>query len=161
MDVVKPIYAEALEVIDKATPLLSDDKQKDYFNGVAKSIRTASGMVPGFEDENDEKRVRLCDAAVKYANQLMFILFRENKIDDELGAQFRALSTPEYTGQLVREFEEAREKRIEEVNKMHQAIVDEQKDLDIFTAVIAGMSKKEAEKKMAEYEAQVKEAAKR
>ena len=160
MDTVKPIYAEALEVIDKATPLLSDDKQKDYFNGVAKSIRTASGMV-GFEAENDEKRVRLCDAAIKYVNQLMFILFRENKIDEELGKQFRALVTPEYTGKLVKEFEDAREKRIEEVDKMHEAIVNEQKDLDIFTAVIAGMSKKEAEKRMAEYEAQVKEAAKR
>ena len=74
---------------------------------------------------------------------------------------FRRLVTPEFTGEQVREFEKARDERIEEINNMHQTIVDEQKDLDIFTAVIAGMSKEEAEKKMAEYEAQVKEAAQR
>ena len=154
---VTTIYEDALAVIEKATPLLSDEKQKEYFTKTAGSIRVASGLVNG----SDEKLTRLCDAAVRYANQVLFILFREDKITDELGTMFRRLVTPEFTGEQVREFEKARDERIEEINNMHQTIVDEQKDLDIFTAVIAGMSKEEAEKKMAEYEAQVKEAAQR
>ena len=160
---VTTIYEDALAVIEKAAPLLSDDKQKEYFESVSKSIKTAASMVEVGKDseKNDEKVARLCDAAIKYVNQLMFILFRENKIDEELGEQFRALVTPEYTGEQVRAYEKARDERIEEINNMHQAIVDEQKDLDIFTAIIAGMSKEEAEKRMAEYEAQVKEATKR
>ena len=154
---VTTIYEDALAVIEKATPLLSDEKQKEYFTKTADSIRVASGLVNG----SDEKLTRLCDAAVRYANQVLFILFREDKITEELGTMFRRLVTPEFTGEQVREFEKARDERIEEINNMHQTIVDEQKDLDIFTAVIAGMSKEEAEKKMAEYEAQVKEAAQR
>lgn len=157
---VTTIYEDALAVIEKATPLLLDDKQKGYFESVSKSIKTAADMLEAGKDseKNDEKVVRLCDAAVKYANQLMFILFRDDKITDELGTMFRRLVTPEFTGEQVRVYEKAREDRIEELNNAHQAIVDEQKDLDIFTAIIAGMSKEEAEKRMAEYEAQAKAA---
>ncbi len=149
---VKYIYQEALEVIEKAVPFLTDDKQKEYFAKIPESIRVAAGLVNG----NDEKLTRLCDAAVKYANQIMFILFRADNLDDDLVKSFRALPTAEYTGGEVRKFEDARQERIDGLNDMHQEIVDEQKDLDIFTAVIAGMSKEEAEAKMAEYEAQVK-----
>ena len=149
---VKSIYQEALEVIEKAVPFLVDDKQKEYFTKVSESVRIASGLVNG----NEEKLTRLCDAAVKYANQIMFILFRAGNLDDDLVKDFRSLPTAEYTGEEVRKFEDARQERIDGLNDMHQEIVDEQKDLDIFTAVIAGMSKEEAEAKMAEYEAQVK-----
>ena len=149
---VKSIYQEALEVIEKAVPFLVDDKQKEYFTKVSESVRVAAGLVNG----NEEKLTRLCDAAVKYANQIMFILFRADNLDDGLVKDFRALPTAEYTGEEVRKFEDARQERIDGLNDMHQEIVDEQKDLDIFTAVIAGMSKEEAEAKMAEYEAQVK-----
>lgn len=156
-ETVKYIYQEALEVIEKATPLLIDEKQKEYFTKIAESIRTASGLV----NADDEKLVRLCDAAVKYANQVMFILYRADKLNDELTVAFRALPSAEETGDSVRKIEEERQKRIDEINNMHQQIVDEQKDLDIFTAVIAGMSKEEAEAKMAEYEKQAQAAQQR
>ena len=154
---VKPIYQEALEVIEKATPSLVDEKQKEYFTKIAESIRVASGMI----NKDDEKLVRLCDAAVKYANQVMFILYRSDKLNDELTAAFRALPSAEETGESVRKIDEERQKRIDEINTMHEQIVNEQKELDIFTAVVAGMSKEDAEAKMAEYEAQVKAAQQR
>lgn len=154
---VKAIYQEALEVIEKATPSLVDEKQKEYFTKIAESIRTASGMI----NEDEEKLARLCDAAVKYANQVMFILYRSDKLTDELTTAFRALPSAEETGESVRKIDEERQKRIDEINTMHEQIVNEQKDLDIFTAVIAGMSKEEAEAKMAEYEAQAKAAQQR
>ena len=154
---VKAIYQEALEVIEKATPSLVEEKQKEYFTKIAESIRVASGLV----NNDDEKMARLTDAAVKYANQVMFILYRADKLTDELTATFRSLPSAEETGDAVRKIDEERQKRIDEINNMHQQIVDEQKDLDIFTAVIAGMSKEEAEAKMAEYEAQAKAAQQR
>lgn len=156
-ETVEPIYKEALDVIEKATPQLDDEKQKEYFTKIAESIRTASGLV----NEDEEKLVRLCDAAVKYANQVMFILYRSDKTTDELTAAFRALPSAEYTGEEVRKIEAERQKRIDEINSMHEQIVNEQKDLDIFTAVIAGMSKEEAEKKMAQYEEEVRAAQQR
>lgn len=156
-ETVKYIYQEALEVIEKATPFLVEEKQKEYFTKIAESIRVASGLV----NNDDEKMARLTDAAVKYANQVMFILYRADKLTDELTAAFRALPSAEETGDAVRKIDEERQKRIDEINNMHQQIVDEQKDLDVFTAVIAGMSKEEAEAKMAEYEAQAKAAQQR
>lgn len=156
-ETVEPIYKEALDVIEKATPQLDDEKQKEYFTKIAESIRTASGLV----NEDEEKLVRLCDAAVKYANQVMFILYRSDKTTDELTAAFRALPSAEYTGEEVRKIEAERQKRIDEINSMHEQIVNEQKDLDIFTAVIAGMSKEDAEKKMAQYEEEVRAAQQR
>lgn len=156
-ETVEPIYKEALDIIEKATPQLDDEKQKEYFTKIAESIRTASGLV----NEDEEKLVRLCDAAVKYANQVMFILYRSDKTTDELTAAFRALPSAEYTGEEVRKIEAERQKRIDEINSMHEQIVNEQKDLDIFTAVIAGMSKEEAEKKMAQYEEEVRAAQQR
>lgn len=156
-ETVGPIYKEALDVIEKATPQLDDEKQKEYFTKIAESIRTASGLI----NEDEEKLVRLCDAAVKYANQVMFILYRSDKTTDELTAAFRALPSAEYTGEEVRKIEAERQKRIDEINSMHEQIVNEQKDLDIFTAVIAGMSKEEAEKKMAQYEEEVRAAQQR
>lgn len=156
-ETVEPIYKEALDVIEKATPQLDDEKQKEYFTKIAESIRTASGLI----NEDEEKLVRLCDAAVKYANQVMFILYRSDKTTDELTAAFRALPSAEYTGEEVRKIEAERQKRIDEINSMHEQIVNEQKDLDIFTAVIAGMSKEEAEKKMAQYEEEVRAAQQR
>lgn len=154
---VKAIYQEALKVIEKATPSLVEEKQKEYFTKIAESIRVASGLV----NNDDEKMARLTDAAVKYANQVMFILYRADKLTDELTAAFRALPSAEETGDAVRKIDEERQKRIDEINTMHEQIVNEQKDLDIFTAVIAGMSKEEAEAKMAEYEAQAKAAQQR
>ena len=153
---VKAIYQEALEVIEQATPLLDDEKQKEYFTKIAESIRVASGMA-----NNDEKLIRLCDASVKYANQVMFILFRTDKISDELAAKFRTLITPEETGKDVRQIEDERQARIDAITEQQQAIIAEQRDLDIFTAVIAGMSKEEAEAKMAAYEEEVKAAQQR
>lgn len=150
---VDVVSQKALEVIEKATPSLTDEKQKEYFAKTAESVRAAAEIA-----NTDEKKTRLRDAVVKYANQVMFILYRSDNLTDELTAAFRELPSAEMTGEEVRGYESARQERINNINNMHQTIIDEQKDLDIFTAVIAGMSKEDAEAKMAEYEAQAKAA---
>lgn len=150
---VDVVSQKALEVIEKATPSLTDEKQKEYFTKIAESLRAATELAG-----TDEKKTRLRDAAVKYANQVMFILYRSDNLTDELTAAFRELPSAETTGDEVRQYEAARQERIDSINGMHQEIIDEQKDLDIFTAVIAGMSKEDAEAKMAEYEARAKDA---
>lgn len=151
MNEVESSVDAAVELIKKAVELLEDEDQKTYFTKVTKSVENASSLVDG----DEEKAARLEDAAVKFANQIMFILYRADKLTDELTAEFRALPSAEFTGDQVKIHEAARQDRIDEINEAHQEIIDEQKELDIFTAVIGGMSKEEAEKKMAEYEAQV------
>ena len=151
MNEIESSAGAAVELIKKAVELLEDEDQKAYFTKAAKSVENAESLVEG----DEEKAARLEDAAVKFANQIMFILYRADKLTDELTAEFRALPSAEFTGDQVKLHESDRQARIDEINEAHQEIIDEQKELDIFTAVIGGMSKEEAEKKMAEYEAQV------
>ncbi len=150
---VHPIYEEANSFIKNAIGLLTDEKQKDYFTKVSESIMAAAGMV----EDNEEKMARLCDAGIKYANQLAFILFRANKLDGELLAEFRLLPTPEYTGEAVRKFDEVRQAKIDSITAQQKEVLEEQKALDIFTAVIAGMSAEEAERRMEEQAEQLRQ----
>lgn len=150
---VRPIYEEANSFIKNAVGLLDDEKQKEYFTNVSTSIESATKMV----GDNEEKLARLCDAGVKYANQIAFILFRANKLDGELLAEFRTLATPEHTGESVRKFEEVRQAKIDSITKQQEEVLAEQKELDIFTAVIAGMTAEEAERRMNEQAEQLRQ----
>lgn len=153
MEEPHPIYEDANSFIKNAVGLLGDEKQKDYFTKVSASIEAAAGMVA----DSEEKLARLCDAGIKYANQLAFILFRANKLEGELLAEFRLLPTPEYTGDLVRKFDDVRQAKIDSITAQQKEVLEEQKALDIFTAVIAGMSAEEAERRMEEQAEQLRQ----
>lgn len=143
-----------IELIKSGIDLLKDEKQKNFFEGIVKSLEVAKAEI-----NNDEKAARFTDAAVKYANQISFILFRQNTITDAMATALHGLPTPEETAAAVQEFNNARQKRIDNVNEMHKEIFNEQKDLDVFTGIIAGLTKEEAERRMAEHEAKIREAA--
>lgn len=143
-----------IELIKSGIDLLKDEKQKKFFEGIIKSLEVAKAEI-----NNDEKKARFIDASVKYANQISFILFRQNTITDAMTTVLRGLPTPEETAASVQEFNDARQKRIDSVNEMHKEIFDEQKDLDVFTGIIAGLTKEDAERRMAEHEAKIREAA--
>lgn len=145
----------AIKLISEGAVLLTDEKQKEFFEKILNSLKKAK-----VEANNEEKEARYIDASVKYANQISFILFRNGTLSDELEAALRELPTPEDTAAKVAEFNNARQARIDEINKQHQAIFDEEKDLDVFTGIIAGLSKGDAEKRMAEHEAKIREASK-
>jgi hypothetical protein len=142
-----------IELIKGGIDLLKDEKQKDFFEGIVKSLEVAKTEI-----NNSEKAARFTDAAVKYANQISFILFRQNTITDAMAAALRELPTPEDTAASVQEFNKDRQERIDRVNQMHKEIFDEEKDLDVFTGIIAGLTKEEAERRMAEHEAKIREA---
>lgn len=145
------VVAKSMEIIEKGTPLLTDEKQIEYFKGVSESLKSADEMV-----DNLEKATRMQDAAVKFANQLCFILFREDTITKELTDLLRCLPTPESTTELVKQFSDEREARIKALNDAHAVIMDEQKNLDIFLGVISGLSAEEAARRMKAHDDQVK-----
>lgn len=124
-------------------------KQIEFFEGILKSLELAKT-----EANTDETKARYTDAAVKYANQISFIVYRKT------APELEDLPTPEETAAEVNKFNSARQARIDEINKQHQAIFEEEKALDVFTGIIAGLSKEEAEKRMAEHEAKIREASK-
>lgn len=145
------VIAKAMELINQGTPLLKDETQKEYFVKTLQSLKDVQELV-----DNAEKEARMKDAAVKFANQICFILFREGTITAELTDTLRCLPTPEMTSAEVQVFTDERDARIKALNEAHSVIVDEQKNLDIFLSVIAGYSKEEAIKKMKEHDEQVK-----
>ena len=146
------VIAKAKNIIEEGSALLTDETQKEYFKGVIESLSTANEMV----GDDMEKSARMVDAAVKFANQLCFILFREATITDKLTDYLRSLPTPEDTTKAVKQYSDEREARIKALNDAHNSIMDEQKSLDIFLGVIAGMSAEEAARRMKEHDDQVK-----
>lgn len=154
-DEVKPMSKEEVislskKIIEQGSPLLKDETQKEYFTKTLESLNAAQEMVDG-----EEKEARMQDASVKFANQLCFILFREAEITPELTDMLRSLPTPESTTEVVKDFNDDRDARIKALNDAHSAIVDEQKNLDLFLAVISGMTKEEAARRMKEHDDQV------
>lgn len=149
-------YEVAFKLITTLKEKLTDAEQKKYFDNVADSLTTAKDMI----GDSEEKEARIEDAAIKFVNQLAFILFRNGTITEEETETFRTLPAPEETSKAVRKFEEAHQAKIDEINEKQQAIMDERKELDLFLAIISGMSKEEAEKRIAQYEAQIAEATK-
>ena len=147
------MYETALGLIKTLKEKLTDEDQKKYFDNVVESLNTAEGMLDG----DEEKENRILDAAIKYVNQLAFILFREGTISEEETAAFRELPAPEETSKKIKEFEKAYQARVDEVTAKQREMMEERKGLDLFLAVISGMSKEDAEKKMAQYEAQIAE----
>lgn len=145
------MFEKAYELLKALSEKLTDEDQKKYFEKVLASLDVAADMV----GDDEEKQVRIVDAAVKYVNQLAFILFRNGSISEEETAEFRELPAPEETSKKVREFEDAHQAKIDAINEQQKAIMDERKGLDLFLAIISGMSEEEAKAKMAQYEAQI------
>ena len=88
----------AIKLISTGATLLTDEKQKEFFEGILKSLEVAKT-----EANNEEKEARYIDASVKYANQISFILFRKGALSDEMEAELRELPTPEDTAAKVAE----------------------------------------------------------
>lgn len=139
----------AIKLIEEKLKELTDKKQIEFFEGILKSLELAKTEI-----KNEETEARFIDASVKYANQISFIVYRKT------APEFKDIPTPEETAAKVQEFNNERQKRVDEVNAKHQEIFEEQKALDVFTGIIAGLTKEEAQKRMAEHEAKIREASK-
>lgn len=142
--------------ISKAIDKLKDDTNKEYFRSCVNSAQV------GLKVANDEaeKIAYLHDAVIKWANQLAFILYRHEQLEDDLSTEFRALVTPETTTEAVKEFQEKAQKIRDGINAQQTEVLNHQKDLDIFKGILSGMSEEEAKEKLAEYEKEIEAAQK-
>ena len=154
----KEYYESAMEFVAKATTKLEDKKQIEYYNRIISSMKEAASMAGDGSKEKPsdaEFHAILNDAAVRYANQIAFILFIDNKLDDELAADLRTLPSVDEVSSERKTHDNARNARIEEIKSEQQRIIDRQQQIDLFTAVIAGYSREEAESKMKAYAKQM------
>lgn len=148
-----------LEKADKVVDFIKDNLQhvaeennKIYFQGCVDSYANARELA-----DNEEKQTYLYDAAVKWMNQMTFLLYRHEALTDDAAKAFREFDTPEETTKAVGEYKDARQDRINEIRAEQEAVMAEEKELDILKGVIAGMGVDEAKQKLAEYEEQTKQ----
>lgn len=143
------LLKQATEFIAKIVPILPDNHKdnRDYFEKFLNNFETAKGMA-----DDTEKMLQLKDAAVKIANQAAFIAFREGILTDELEKEYRGLPSAEYTTSMYKAELDKRKSEDEELmNKVREA-QNRQKSMDIFTQVLGGLSKEEAEERYAKYQ---------
>lgn len=138
---------KAKTYLEKLVAILPEDHHShEYFTKFVNSYDAAKDMA-----DSDEKIALLADATIKVANQLTFIMFRDELLNKDLEKEYRSLPKPEETTAELEKINQVRKDHYEELRKANQAAQDEQKDMDIFQQVLGGLSKEEAEKKLEDY----------
>lgn len=140
---------KAKSYLEKAVKVLPEDNHNhDYFAKFLTSFENAKKIA-----DSDEKKAYLADATVKVANQLSFILFREDLLTEDLEKEYRALPSAEETTKALEEANKVRKDKYEELAKMNKEAEDEQMDIDVFQQVLGGRSVEEAKQKLEDYKA--------
>lgn len=163
----KEYIADALKVLNRLSKsyIVTEQEKKniEFWENSIESIDRASGII-----KNKEQEAHLADSAIKFANQITFLVFRRamyiDKIEDaevkELMERFSKFPTPEQTQMEVDTFTASRQERIDAINKQQAEVNAEVKDLELFRAVIGGMAVEEAKQKQEAYYEQIKAAQK-
>lgn len=130
-----------------------DDENAKYFNDRKHAIQAGEKLA-----DTDEKKALIRYHLADVRNRITFLLFRLNKLTEELEAQFRSLPSIEEVARSVAAYKEAREKEQDKIKEQIDAVSAVENSLDIFKAVCNGMSEEDARANLAKYEAQVKQA---
>lgn len=147
------VTEEALAFIKNSIPALDDEKMKEYYNKVLSSLGEAHTIAHKPDNKlGDEMTFKLADATVRYATQVAFYLFQHDLFTDELTEAFRKLPKVETYAEYTKRYDEARKAEIARIGEEQKAVLSEQRELEVFTAVIAGYTEKEAKKRIKEYE---------
>lgn len=152
---VQEFIAKALEILPKDD---ADKENREYFEGNLEAIETAKKNLEDNPKNEQEKLTYLYDACIKWATQLAFLLFRREALGGEVEKEFRALETPEESTERVKVYMAKDEEARNEAEAPMNAYNAKDVDLQIFKAVIGGMTPEEAKQKFEEYEARVKAA---
>lgn len=147
MDTAKQANTLIKKVIEK----LTDEKDINRFEKVTEVFNNASGMTNG----NPYYEAMLKGWMVSQANNAVFTAWRRGVISEELEAEFRTLPSTEEAVADYDKFEDENKKKAAALDDERKAFLEEQHGIDIFKAVLNGLSKDEAEKRYAEYVKQV------
>lgn len=142
------VTKQAISYIEKAIKVLPEGhRDHDYFVRFVSSTGNAQELA-----DTEEKKLMLKDTAVKVANQLSFILFRESLLSEELEKEYRELPSPEVTEAELKQENEIRKQSYKELQKQITEAQNKQKAVDVFMQVMGGLSKEEAEEKYEQYQ---------
>lgn len=139
--------AEALKG-DKFT-----DEDRNYFKDQKKISRVATDYAT-----TTEMLALLLLQLIQERNKLIFLLFRNDALTKGLEKKFRGAIAIEDARKYYENEKAKTDAVYEERNKQFAEFKKEQDRMEIFKAVLNGMSVEDAEKRLAEYDEQMKKA---
>lgn len=141
-----------LDYLQKVNDIIGKEDQRTEF--LKKAIEAGNNALEAMAD-NEEKFAYLYYATTNWANQATIFLIQEDKLTDELKAEYRSFPLPEVAEASFKEFRDARQAERDRINAEQKEIMDKERGFEIFQAIVGGMSKEEAKAKMDEYEKQI------
>lgn len=146
---------QANAIIRDAFALLTDKKDIERFEPVKEIFNNAAGMVNG----NAYCEAILKGWMVSQANNIVFLLWRRGIMTPEIEAAYRQLPSTEEAVKDYDDFEKSVKEEAEALEEQRKAFAEKQRDIDIFKAVLNGMSKDKAEAEYNKYKEQLARAA--
>ena len=151
MDIAK----QANSIIKDALALLTEKEDLKRFSIVPEIFNNAAGMTNG----NAYCEAMLKGWMVSQANNIIFLLWRRGILTPEIEAAYRALPTTEEAVKDYDTFEDEAKAEANAIEEQRKAYMEKQHEIDIFKAVLNGMSKEKAEAEYAKYKEQLAQAA--
>lgn len=145
-------------IIRDGFALLTDEKDIERFKPIKEIFTTASGMLQG--EGADYKTAMLKGWMVSQANNMVFLLWRRGILTPEIEAAYRELPSTEEAVKDYDGFEDEQKAEMEKLEEARKEFAEKQHDIDIFKAVLNGMSKQQAEAEYEKYKAQIAKAMK-
>lgn len=149
---------KANSIIRDGFALLTKEADIKRFEPIKEIFNTASGMLQG--DNKDYKEAMLKGWMVSQANNMVFLLWRRGILTPEIEAAYRELPSTEEAVKDYDKFEDEQKAFADDLEAQRRVFAEKQHEIDIFKAVLNGMSKQQAEARYEEYKAQVAKAMK-
>ena len=136
------------------------DSDLSYIAGLQKQIDAATDMAAAVGGADREERIMLiASQVVKWYHQTVFLAWRRGAMTKEIESKFRQLPIVETANLWLVDIAGKHKKEEDEVNNRMTELREQNDSLEVFKAVLNGMKKEEAEKKLAEYKQQMTGAA--
>lgn len=150
------IAKQANAVVKKAVEIFkeSDKDAAVRFETVNTIFNNASGMTNG----NAYCEAMLKGWMVSQANNAVFNLWRKGLMTSEIEEAYRELPSTEEAVKEYDEYEDEAKKIAEEIEDQRRAFMEKQQGIDIFKAILNGMSKEQAEAQYEEYKKKLSQA---
>lgn len=146
----------AKDIVKEGLARLTEEADKKHFAPVLDICDTATGMLQG--EDMEYKKATLKAWMVSQANNMMFLLFRRELITPEIDELYRKLISTEEAVKDYDRFEDELKAEAEALEEQRKVYAEKQHSVDIFKAVLNGMSKEQAEAEYEKYKAQIAKA---
>lgn len=145
---------QANALIKEVLATLTDENDIARFTKVTEIFNNASGMVNGSE---------YCEAMLKgwmvsQANNAVFLAWRRGTMTPGIEEEYRKLPATEEAVADYDKFEADNKAAYEKLEEERKALLEAQRGIDVFKAVLNGMDKATAEKQYDKYQEQLSQA---